>query len=365
MAEIKEIIEWPLKCIKIYNYLGIQPPRGVLLCGPPGCGKTTLALAICGELQVPFFKISGPEIVSGMSGESEQKIRELFKEVTAAAPAILFIDEIDSIAGKRDAAFKDMERRIVAQFLTCIDDLSTMVDDERPVIIMGATNRPDHLDPALRRAGRFDREITMGVPNEKAREDIIRKLSHKLRLSSDCDCAEIARMSPGFVGADLASLVKEAAIAAIKRIFTGIRTTERVVPIGVDELSEEQMDRLRVERQDFLLALKRVQPSAMREGFSTIPNVTWDNVGALASIREELKMTIVEPIRNPQLFAQVGLTAPAGVLLYGPPGCGKTLVAKAVSNESKANFISIKGPELLNKYVGESEKAIRQVRSVA
>ena len=366
IADIRETIEWPLKYIKIYNHLGIQPPRGVLLCGPPGCGKTTLAMAICGEFKVPFFKISGPEIVSGMSGESEQKIRQLFKEVTEAAPAILFIDEIDSIAGKRDAAFKDMEKRIVAQFLTCIDDLSTTVDSEKPVVIIGATNRPEHLDAALRRAGRFDREINIGVPNEQAREQIIHKLCFKLKLSKELDFAEIARMTPGFVGADLASLVKEAAISAIKRILVSIQNQ----PVGdapavrdahLSELTEEQMKDIRVEKFDFQAALKKVQPSAMREGFTTIPDVSWENVGALASIREELKMSIVEPIKSPELFASVGLTAPAGVLLYGPPGCGKTLVAKAVSNESKANFISIKGPELLNKYVGESEKAIRQL----
>ncbi len=359
-SDIRETIEWPLRYIKIYNYLGIQPPRGVLLCGPPGCGKTTLAMAICGEFGVPFFKISGPEIVSGMSGESEQKIRELFKEVTAAAPSILFIDEIDSIAGKREAAFKDMEKRIVAQFLTCIDDLGTMCDPQKPVILIGATNRPEHLDPALRRAGRFDREITMGVPNEKAREQIIRKMCSKLKLGEDCDCAEIARMSPGYVGADLSALVKEAAIAAIKRIFMGMKK-EGEEEFDVESLSEAEMSKIRIEKRDFMCAIKKVQPSAMREGFTTIPNVTWDHVGALAEIREELKMSIVEPIKSPELFAQVGLTAPAGVLLYGPPGCGKTLVAKAVSNESKANFISIKGPELLNKYVGESEKAIRQL----
>eukprot|EP01022_Parablepharisma_sp_SALTPOND_P024460 TRINITY_DN541_c0_g1_i1.p2 TRINITY_DN541_c0_g1~~TRINITY_DN541_c0_g1_i1.p2 ORF type:complete len:676 (-),score=85.29 TRINITY_DN541_c0_g1_i1:1184-3211(-) len=357
IADIRETIEWPLKYIKVYNHLGIQPPRGVLLCGPPGCGKTTLAMAICGEFNVPFFKISGPEIVSGMSGESEQKIRQLFKEVTDAAPAILFIDEIDSIAGKRDAAFKDMEKRIVAQFLTCIDDLNTTIDAEKPVVIIGATNRPEHLDAALRRAGRFDREITIGVPNEKAREQIIRKLCIKLRLSKECDFAEIARMTPGYVGADLVSLVKEAAIAAVKRILISVQNKSS----DMLELTEEQMSAIYVEKKDFQLAQKKVQPSAMREGFTTIPDVTWDNVGALAAIREELEMSIVEPIKHPEVFARVGLTAPAGVLLYGPPGCGKTLVAKAVSNESKANFISIKGPELLNKYVGESEKAIRQL----
>jgi len=360
IADIKEIIEWPLKYIKVYNHLGIQPPRGVLLCGPPGSGKTTLAMAICGEFKVPFFKISGPEIVSGMSGESEQKIRQLFKEVTEAAPAILFIDEIDSIAGKRDSAFKDMERRIVAQFLTCIDDLNSMVDAEKPVVIIGATNRPEHLDEALRRAGRFDREITLGVPNEKAREQIIRKLCVKLKLSEECDFNELARMTPGFVGADLVSLVKEAAIAAIKRILSKVSGKSENAQ-EISDISEEQMKSISVTKADFISAQKKVQPSAMREGFTTIPNVSWENVGALSAIREELKMSIVEPIKNPELFARVGLTAPAGVLLYGPPGCGKTLVAKAVSNESKANFISIKGPELLNKYVGESEKAIRQL----
>jgi len=357
IEDIKETIEWPLKYIKVYNYLGIQPPRGILLCGPSGCGKTTLAMAICGEFKVPFFKISGPEIVSGMSGESELKIRQLFREVTEAAPAILFVDEIDSIAGKRETAFKDMEKRIVAQFLTCIDDLNSMADAERPVIIIGATNRPEHIDVALRRAGRFDREISIGVPNEGAREHILKKQCAKLRLSKDCDFLEIARMTPGYVGADLASLVKEAAISGIKRILTSLKGMEG----NISELSEEQLKAVCIEKHDFEVAAKIVQPTIKREGFTTVPDVTWDNVGALASIRDELEMSILKPIKFPELFNKIGLTAPSGVLLYGPPGCGKTLVAKAVSNESKANFISIKGPELLNKYVGESEKAIRQL----
>jgi len=351
-----------------------------------------------------------------MSGESEKTLRETFEESKKNAPCLLFIDEIDAITPKRESAQREMERRIVAQFLTCMDDLSWEKTDNKPVIVIGATNRPDSLDPALRRAGRFDHEISMGVPNEEARAQILRVLCAKLRLEGDFDFKALAKATPGFVGADLAALTGSAGVIAVKRIFQQLsegtivipevenldsitQSTPMVVdgtnqklpssadpsshskpslfanlPISLQSnsivhfliahpspLNEQQLEPLVISSVDFQLALKEVQPSSKREGFATVPDVTWADVGALHSTREELHMAIVQPIQRPELFKKVGISAPCGVLLWGPPGCGKTLLAKAVANESRANFMSVKGPELLNKYVGESERAVRQV----
>ncbi|KAI9481670.1 MAG: P-loop containing nucleoside triphosphate hydrolase protein [Benjaminiella poitrasii] len=425
IEEIMELIAMPLAHPEVYIHTGVQPPRGVLLHGPPGCGKTRLAHAIAGELGVPFFNISAPSIVSGMSGESEKKIREVFEEARENAPCLLFIDEIDAITPKRETAQREMERRIVAQLLTCMDDLSWDKCDNKPVMIIGATNRPDSLDAALRRAGRFDREISMGVPDEKAREKILAVLATKLRLSGDFDFAELARATPGYVGADLQALVTTAGVIAVKRIFKHLQangliakteqvdsnqmdiddtmlsndvaeevleetpadhpaiTEEPIQITSVEEfesqtpleqirnisdfikhkqpLTEAQLESLSITSDDFKHALKKVQPSSKREGFATVPDVTWDDIGALQFVRDELRMAVVEPINHPEFFERVGITNPAGVLLWGPPGCGKTLLAKAVANESNTNFISVKGPELLNKYVGESERGVRQV----
>lgn len=347
---IREVIERPFRHPEIYQHLGVDVPRGVLLYGPPGCGKTCLAMAVAGELGVPLFRISAPEIVSGMSGESEAKIRELFEAAQKSAPALIFIDEIDAITPKRENAQREMERRIVAQLLTSMDDLNRGA----MVMVIGATNRPDALDPALRRAGRFDREIKLNIPTEAGRESILRTLAAKLRIAQEFDWREIARMTPGYVGADLKALTREAAASAINRIFSNRMQCDA-------QLSAEEVSTLAIERDDFLVAVSKVQPSAKREGFAVVPNTTWNDIGALSYVREELRLAVVEPIRNPHLYAAVGITAPAGVLLYGPPGCGKTLLAKAVANESHSNFISVKGPELLNKYVGESERAVRQV----
>lgn len=388
ITELREVVGMPILHPEIYLSTGIQPPRGVLLHGPPGCGKTTIANALAGELQVPFISISAPSVVSGMSGESEKKVREIFDEAKTLAPCLIFFDEIDSITPKRDGgAQREMERRIVAQLLTCMDELCSI---DKPVIIIGATNRPDSLDPALRRAGRFDREICINVPGELARFHIMQSMLTGIKTSGEFPLMDIAKMTPGFVGADLKALVTAAGISAIKRIFEAMSqnemdgagdemdemrdemdevkdevnissTIERFLQKHPQPLTPQQLEPLSITYTDFVTALPSIQPTAKREGFATVPDVSWSNVGALSRVRVELHMAIVQPIKRPEVYERVGITAPAGVLMWGPPGCGKTLLAKAVANESKANFISIKGPELLNKYVGESERAVRQV----
>uniref|UniRef100_A0A665U0N4 AAA+ ATPase domain-containing protein n=1 Tax=Echeneis naucrates TaxID=173247 RepID=A0A665U0N4_ECHNA len=378
---------------EVYKHLGMVPPRGFLLHGPPGCGKTLLAQAVAGELKLPMLKVSAPELVSGVSGESEQKLRELFDSAVSSAPCILFIDEIDAITPRREVASKDMERRIVAQLLTCMDDLNSVTVTAQ-VLVIGATNRPDSLDPALRRAGRFDREICLGIPDEAARLRILKTLCRKLKLPNDFDYQHLAHLTPGYVGADLMALCREAVMNAVNRILVKIKGMPQNRDVreqhtkynktvlqesGYDLLqhgelcqllhdlrnpqtvSEEELSTLSILMLDFQASLASIQPSAKREGFATVPDVTWENVGALQDIREELTMAILAPVRSPEQFRALGLSAPSGVLLAGPPGCGKTLLAKAVANESGLNFISIKGPELLNMYVGESERAVRQV----
>jgi ribosome biogenesis ATPase len=401
LTQLRELIEYPLSRPELFLHLGVEPPRGVLLRGPPGCGKTHLARAIAGELDVGYYQVSAPELVGGVSGESEMRVRNLFESASDNAPAIIFIDEIDSIAPKRGEGSggggggRGMEKRIVAQLLTSMDSIHPKnTRNGCAVLVLGATNRPDAMDPALRRAGRFDREIVLGAPDEKAREGILRAMTRDMRVSSDLNYKALARKTPGYVGADVRSLLKEAAVIAINRIFRtellgcGGGTTQEgtddgdthrdeargddngsdKVNIGarndvrsIVPLTPEQLQPLYVTMSDFLSAIPHVQPSSKREGFATVPDVSWSDIGALANIREELTLSVLEPISHPERFEALGLPLPAGVLLYGPPGCGKTLLAKAIAKESGANFISVKGPELLDKYVGESERAVRVV----
>ncbi|KAL2073343.1 hypothetical protein VTL71DRAFT_10667 [Oculimacula yallundae] len=380
VRQLSRLVAFPMLNPKRYMKTGIQPTKGVLLHGPPGCGKTMIATALAAHVGVSFIPISAPSLVAGTSGESEKKIRDLFEEAKRMAPCLVFIDEIDVIMGKRESAQREMEKRMVAQMLTCMDDMALDKTGGKPVIILAATNRPDSLDPALRRAGRFNKEINLGVPNEKAREKILRALTQKLTMPEDFDYRRLAKLTPGFVGADLNDVVSEAGTDAMQRMIA-VATKQTVTAMDIDTTSIDDEDdfavleldsivangegdsddEFSITYDDFLTAIPRVQPSAKREGFATIPDTTWAHVGALHEVREQLEAAIVDPIQDPELFAEYGLTLPSGVLLWGPPGCGKTLLAKAVANESKANFISIKGPELLNKYVGESERAVRQV----
>ncbi|KAI3613605.1 ribosome biogenesis atpase rix7 [Moniliophthora roreri] len=404
ISKLLEVVAMPLCHPEIYLSLGVSPPRGVLLHGPPGCGKTLLANAIAGELDVPFVSLSAPSIVSGMSGESEKGLREAFDEAKRVAPSLLFIDEIDAITGKRESAQREMERRIVAQFLTCMDDLSLEKTFNKPVIVMGATNRPDSLDPALRRAGRFDHEISIGVPDDLGREKILRVLASKLKLEGNFNFSALAKATPGYVGADLSALTAAAGIISVKRIFKELSVTPaapdkmqvdgeadttatqqeapprtstpapasappssiaQFLSTHPNPLTPTQLDPLSITFADFLAALPTIQPSALREGFTTVPSTSFADIGALHSIRSELHFAVVEQIKRPGLYEKVGISGGGGVLLWGPPGCGKTLLAKAVANASGANFISVKGPEVLNKYVGESERALRLLFSRA
>lgn len=423
-----------MKHPEIFKQLGISPPRGFLLHGPPGCGKTLLAHAVAGELEIPLLKVAAPELVAGVSGESEARIRDLFEQALAIAPCVIFLDEIDSVAPHRATAQREMERRIVAQLLSCLDELNSKENGNR-VLVLGATNRPDALDPALRRAGRFDREVCLGIPDREARTKILAVHTEKVALATNVSLSTIASLTPGFVGADLVALIREAAMAAVDRVFedlnrtppdstlssiaqiesqdekepenanvgnlaedviiepsvsvennisklnkTGTASPQTAVEMDVIQehskspdlsgllswlrneppLSAERLTDLCIEHSDFETALRVVQPSAKREGFATVPDVTWDDIGSLQDIREELQMAILAPVRHSEHFTALGLVAATGVLLCGPPGCGKTLLAKAIANEAGINFISVKGPELLNMYVGESEKAVRQ-----
>ena len=350
LEQVREMIELPMRHPELFQQLGIEPPKGVLLHGPPGTGKTLMAKAVANEIDAHFTNISGPEIMSKYYGESEEQLREVFEEASENAPAIVFIDELDSIAPKRGETSGDVERRVVAQLLSLMDGL----DERGDVIVIGATNRVDALDPALRRGGRFDREIEIGVPDKEGRKEILQVHTRGMPLAEGIELDRYAENTHGFVGADIESLTKEAAMNALRRIRPEL-------DLEADEIDAEILEAMQVSEGDFKDALKDVTPSAMREVFVEVPDTTWDSVGGLEDTKERLRETIQWPLEYPEVFKQMDMQAAKGVLLYGPPGTGKTLMAKAIANEAQSNFISIKGPELLNKYVGESEKGVREV----
>jgi len=347
---VREMIELPLKHPELFQRLGIDPPKGVLLYGPPGTGKTLIAKAVANEVDAHFISISGPEIMSKYYGESEQRLREIFEEAKENAPSIIFIDEIDSIAPKREEVTGEVERRVVAQLLALMDGLEARGE----VIVIAATNRPDAIDPALRRPGRFDREIEIGVPDKEGRKEILEIHTRKMPLAEDVDLEELAELTNGFVGADLEALCKEAAMHALRRVLPEI-------DIESEEIPNEIIENLKVTREDFLEALKNIEPSAMREVLVEVPDVRWEDVGGLEHAKQELMEAVEWPLKYPEVFKIANIRPPKGILIFGPPGTGKTLLAKAVANESNANFISVKGPELLSKWVGESEKHVREM----
>jgi transitional endoplasmic reticulum ATPase len=350
LTRVREIIELPLKHPELFSRLGIDPPRGVLLHGPPGTGKTMLAKAVANESNVYFITINGPEIVSKYYGESEQRLREVFDEAEKNAPSIVFIDEIDSIAPKRAEVTGEVERRVVAQLLSLMDGLKS----RKNVIVIGATNRPEALDMALRRPGRFDREIELRVPDTDGRLEIFQIHTRGMPLTPDADLNHLAEISYGFVGADIASLVREAAMNALRRVLPDIDLEQHEIPADV-------LDKLQVTLNDFEEAMKEVQPSALREILFEVPNVTWDDIGGLDDVKEQLHEAVEWPLRFGASFRRIGVESSKGILLYGPPGTGKTMLAKAIANESDANFITAKGSDLLSKWYGESEKHIAEV----
>ena len=350
IRQLREMVELPLRYPELFTRLGVDPPRGVLLHGPPGTGKTRLARAVANESEAAFFVINGPEIMGSAYGESEKKLREIFEKATKAAPSILFIDEIDSIAPARDKVHGEAEKRLVAQLLTLMDGLEPRTN----LVVIAATNRPDAIDEALRRPGRFDREIIIGVPDESGRREILAIHTRGMPLDSKVSLRELARTTHGFVGADLNALTREAAIEAVRRIMPKIDLSSGTIPANV-------LENLKVTRDDFLEALKRVNPSAMREVMVQVPDVRWEDVGGLDEAQAKLKEGIELPLKNPDAFRRLGIRPAKGFLLYGPPGTGKTLLAKAVARESEANFISIKSSDLLSKWYGESEQQIARL----
>ena len=352
LQRVREMIELPLKYPQIFERLGIDPPKGVLLHGPPGCGKTLIARAVANETAAYFTHITGPEIMGKFYGESEARLRSVFEEAKANAPAILFIDEIDAIAPKREemGGEKQVERRVVAQLLALMDGLESRGE----IIVIGATNIPNSLDPALRRPGRFDREIAISIPDQRGRLEILHIHTRGMPLAKDVDLEKLSLITHGFVGADLEALCRESAMNALRKIMPGI-------DFQLDEIPYETLLQLEVTMNDFTEALKEVEPSAIREVFVEVPDVRWEDVGGLDEMKQKLVEAVEWPLKYPHLFQQANVKPPKGILLSGPPGTGKTLVAKALANESEVNFISVKGPELMSKYVGESERGVREV----
>jgi len=350
IQRIREMVELPMRHPELFQRLGIDPPKGVLLHGPPGCGKTLLARAVANESDANFFSINGPEIMSKFYGESEARLREMFQQAQQNAPSIIFIDELDAIAPKREEVTGEVERRVVAQLLALLDGLSGRGN----VIVIGATNRPNALDPALRRPGRFDREVEIGIPDKRGRHEILLIHTRGMPLASDVDLRLLADRTHGYTGADMAALCRETAMKALRRYLPEINLDEERIPPSV-------LEKMEVRMEDFTNAFKEITPTAMREVAVEVPAVHWDEVGGLEEVKQELKEAVEWPLKSPEVFKRMGIQPPKGILLFGPPGCGKTMLARAVATESEANFISIKGPEVFSKWVGESEKAIREV----
>ncbi|MBQ04394.1 AAA family ATPase [Candidatus Bathyarchaeota archaeon] len=350
IRRIREMVELPLRHPEIFQRLGIDPPKGVLLHGPPGCGKTLLVRAVASESEANFYAINGPEIMSKFYGESEARMRKMFDDAEKNAPSILFVDEIDAIAPKRGEVTGEVERRVVAQLLASMDGLK----GRGHVIVIGATNRPDAIDPALRRPGRFDREIEIGIPDREGRHEIIQIHTRGMPLNDDVNVQQISDITHGYTGADLEALSRESAMKSLRRYLPQIDLEEKRIP-------HEVLDEMEVTNTDILEAFREVTPTAMREVYIESPNVHWDEVGGLEHVKQNLIEAVEWPLKNPEMFKRLGITPPKGILLHGPPGCGKTLLARAVATETQANFISIRGPEIFSKWVGESEKAIREI----
>src|SRR5881296_2697714 len=350
IQRIREMVELPLRHPELFQRLGIEPPKGVFLYGPPGCGKTLVAKAVANESDANFYVISGPEIMSKYYGESEARLREIFQKAQEMAPSIIFIDEMDAIAPKREEVTGEVERRVVAQLLSLMDGMGARGN----IIVIGATNRPNAIDPALRRPGRFDREIEIGVPDKMGRHEILQIHTRAMPLTSDVNLNRLSDISHGYTGADISALCREAAMKSLRRYLPQINLEDERIP-------SEMLEKMEVNLDDFMNAYREITPTAMREVYVEVPSVQWADVGGLTDVKQELQEAVEWPLKKPEAFTRVGIRPPKGILLFGPPGCGKTMLARAVATESEANFISIKGPELFSKWVGESEKGIREV----
>jgi len=350
IQRIREMVELPLRHPELFQRLGIEPPKGIFLYGPPGCGKTLVAKAVANESDANFFVISGPEIMSKFYGESEARLREIFQKAQEMSPSIIFIDELDAIAPKREEVTGEVEHRVVAQLLSLMDGMGARGN----IIVIGATNRPNAIDPALRRPGRFDREIEIGVPDKMGRHEILQIHTRAMPLTSDVNLNRLSDISHGYTGADISALCREAAMKSLRRYLPQINLEDERIPSAMLEKMEVNLD-------DFMNAYREITPTAMREVYVEVPSVQWADVGGLTDVKQELQEAVEWPLKKPEVFKRIGIRPPKGILLFGPPGCGKTMLARAVATESEANFISIKGPEIFSKWVGESEKAIREI----